>query len=157
MNDICEKAVKTIKTLRDDHDHILGVDDYDWFQAYIEGYVDSLNISSNTDLRIDITNVYNPGENHIYWTDQIKYKNQYKENSEKVSILLDITEKYFSDHSSWFIETDLNKLKSDIFFRLNGLKERRGMFFSERLPLNIYLEGFVDGLCVYINNSNFAL
>ena len=156
MKDINEQVLNTMQILKINSQNLIEDMNYDSFHAYIEGYVDGLNMVLNYNLRGEITSFFeakgNPSTN-CYWTNQIKYRNEDKTNSELVEILLETTEEYFHKNTNWYKEMDQNKIEKKLDFWFNGLKNRRSMFVEERLSLPVYLEALVDGLNVYSSKN----
>lgn len=153
---INKQVLKTMWYLKNDSKSLIEDTNYDSFHAYIEGYIDGLSMALNNNLRGEITRFYeekgNPRTN-CYWTNQIKYRNKDKTNTELVEILLDITEEYFYKNPNLFETMDENKIQERLCFWFDGLKNRPGMFIEKRLSLAVYLAALIDGINVYASKN----
>ena len=156
MKYINEQVLKTMQILKNNSKILIEDMNYDSFHAYIEGYIDGLNMALNYNLLGEITSFYEAKGNiktNYYWTNQIKHRNKDKTNSELVEILLETTEEYFLKNTNWYKEMDKSKIKKKLDFWFDGLKNRRGMIVQVGLSLPVYLEALVDGLNVYSSKN----
>ena len=156
MKDINEQVLRIMKILKSNSKSLIEDTKYDSFHAYMEGYIDGLNITLTDNLRGEITRFFeakgNPKTN-CYWTNQIKYRNKDKTNDELVEILLETTEEYFLKTPNWYKEMDQTKIEKDLPVWFNGFKNWPYMFVQLGLALPVYLEAFVDGLNVYSSKN----
>jgi len=151
-----EQILKIMELLKNEPKTLIYDTNYDSYHAYIEGYIDGLNMSKDNNLRSEITRFYEDKGNirtNYYWTNQIRHRNKGKSNNELVEILLETTEEYFLKNANWYSEMDQTRIKKELPTWLHNLKHYTGMFIEDRLSLPLYLEAFVDGLNVYVNNN----